>query len=180
LCKRHSERRIEYPGVMQATLVPVEEYLRTNYDPDCEYVDGLIVERNLGEKPHSRIQREFILQLSPRAKELGMEVLPEQRVQISATRFRVPAVSVVRESDERIVTSPPFICIEILSKDDTMQYMQEKMDDYLNFGVPYVWIVNPRNRKAYVVTRAGMVEAASGKLETQDPAISMQVSLLFE
>jgi hypothetical protein len=35
---------------MQATLVPVEEYLSTNYDPDCEYVDGQIVERNLGGK----------------------------------------------------------------------------------------------------------------------------------
>jgi len=32
-----------------ATLVPVEEYLRTHYDPDCEYVDGRIVERTGGD-----------------------------------------------------------------------------------------------------------------------------------
>ena len=64
------------------------------------------------------------------------------------------------------MTSPPFVCIEILSKDDTMQYMQEKIDDYLHFGVPYVWIVNPLNKKAYVVTRAGMVEATVA-LETR-------------
>ena len=161
-------------------IVPVEEYLRTNYDPDCEYVDGQIVERNLGEKPHSRMQRELILRLSARAKELDMEVLPEQRVQINARRFRIPDVTVLRKSDEGIVTSAPFICIEVLSKDDTMQYMQEKIDDYLGFGVPYVWIINPRNKKVYVVTRAGMVEAISGVLETEDPAISMPLAELFE
>ena len=171
---------MDYPKSMQATLVPVEEYLRTNYDPDCEYVDGQIVERNLGEKTHSRIQGEFIFFLRARAKELGMEVLPEQRVQVSPTRYRIPDVTVLRKSDERIVTSPPFICIEVLSKDDTMQYMQEKIDDYLGFGVPYVWIINPRNQKAYVVTRAGMVEATAGVLETESPAISMPLSVLFE
>ena len=163
-----------------ATLVPVEEYLRTNYDPDCEYVDGQIVERNLGEKTHSRIQGEFIFHLRARAKELGMEVLPEQRVQVSPKRFRIPDVTILRKSDERIVTSPPFICIEVLSKDDTMYYMQEKIDDYLRFGVPYIWIINPLIKKAYVVTRAGMVEATLGVLETKDPAISLPVSALFE
>ena len=165
---------------MQATLVPVEEYLRTNYDPDCEYVDGQIVERNLGEKPHSRIQRRIMVYLDPVTKKLDMEVLPEQRVQVSPTRYRIPDVTVLCESDEQIVTSPPFICIEILSQDDTMYYMQEKIDDYLRFGVPYVWIINPRNKKAHVVTGAGMVEAASGVLETENPAISMPLSALFE
>ena len=175
-----SSRHLDYPKGMQATLVPVEEYLRTNYDPDCEYVDGQIVERNLGEKPHSRIQRRIMVYLDPVTKKLDMEVLPEQRVQVSPTRYRIPDVTVLRKSDERIVTSPPFICIEVLSKDDTMQYMQEKIDDYLGFGVPYVWIINPRNKKAYVVTRAGMVEATAGVLETENPAISMPLSALFE
>ncbi len=109
-----SSQHLDYPEGMQATLVPVEEYLRTNYDPDCEYVDGQIVERNLGEKTHSRIQGEVIFRLWAIAKELGMEVLPEQRVQVSPKRFRIPDVTVLRMSDERIVSSPPFICIEVL------------------------------------------------------------------
>jgi len=40
-----------------ATLISVEEYLRSSYSPDREYVDGEIVERNLGEKTHGRIQK---------------------------------------------------------------------------------------------------------------------------
>ena len=31
----------------------MEEYLATSYRPDCDYVDGEIEERNLGEKEHS-------------------------------------------------------------------------------------------------------------------------------
>jgi Uma2 family endonuclease len=61
-----------------------------------------------------------------------------------------------------------------------MLYMQQKIDDYLTFGVPYVWIINPRNQKGYVVTSEGMFEAKSGILETKDPAISVPLAMLFE
>ena len=61
-------------------------------------------------------------------------------------------MTVVKLSQDQgeIFTNPPHLCIEILSKDNTMDYMQQKVDDYLNFGVPYLWIINARNRKGYV------------------------------
>ena len=37
------------------TTIPVSEYLATTYRPDCDYVDGEIQERNLGEYDHGRI-----------------------------------------------------------------------------------------------------------------------------
>jgi Uma2 family endonuclease len=165
-----------------ATLVSVEDYLRTSYSPDREYIDGRIVERNLGELTHGRIQRRLIVYFDLRSKELGIEVVPEQRVQVSPTRFRVPDVTVVKTSQKlgEIFTVPPHLCIEILSKDDTLDYMQEKIDDYLRFGVPYVWIINPRLRKGYVATQSGLVEAVSGVLETSDPDIRFSVADLFE
>jgi hypothetical protein len=46
--------------------------------------------------------------------------------------------------------------------------------------VPYIWIINPKNRKGYVVTSDGMVEAKSGVLETKDPAIRIPLADLFE
>ena len=165
-----------------ATLVSVEEYLSTSYSPDREYIDGRIVERNLGELTHGRIQRRLIVYFDLRAKELGIEVIPEQRVHVSPTRFRVPDVTVVKTSQIQgeIFTAPPHLCIEILSKDDTMLYMQEKIDDYLRFGVPYIWIINPRLRKGYVATKAGMFEAESGVLATSDPEIQVPVAELFD
>ena len=169
-------------GMGAATLVSIEEYLSTSYSPDREYLDGRIVERNLGELTHGRIQRRLIVYFDRLSKELGIEVIPEQRVQVSPTRFRVPDVTVVKSSQTigQIFTSPPHLCIEILSKDDTMVYMQEKIDDYLRFGVPYVWIINPRLRKGYVATKSGLVEAASGILETSDPEIRVPVEELFD
>jgi Uma2 family endonuclease len=165
-----------------ATLVSVEDYLSTSYSPDREYLDGRIVERNLGELTHNRIQRRLIVYFDLRSKELGIEVIPEQRVQVSPTRFRVPDVTLVKsfQTIGEIFTAPPHLCIEILSKDDTLDYMQEKIDDYLRFGVPYVWIINPRLRRGYVATKAGMVEAASGVLETSDPDIRAPVAELFD
>ncbi len=169
-------------GMGAATLVSVEDYLNTSYSPDCEYIDGRIVQRNLGEKTHSSIQRNFILYLGSRRKELGIQVYPEQRVQVSPTRFRIPDVTVVKASQfqDEIFKNPPHLCIEILSKKDTLDYMQEKIDDYLRFGVPYIWIINPRLRKGYVVTKAGMVEAESGVLATSNPEIQVPLAEILD
>ena len=57
--------------------------------------------------------------------------------------------------------------------------MLEKIDDYLAFGVRYVWVINPRNKKGYVVTSAGMVEAKNGALETDQPKVTLPLALLF-
>lgn len=63
-------------------------------------------------------------------------------MQVARARFRVPDVTAVKQSQEQgeVFTNPPHLCIEILSKGDTMEYMQQKIDDCLGFGVPYVWI----------------------------------------
>jgi Uma2 family endonuclease len=168
-------------NMKSATLVSVEEYLRTSYSPDCDYVDGEVLERNVGERDHSKLQREFILYLGTRAKKWGIHVFPEQRVQVSARRFRIPDVCVVvgREPDEQIFRQPPFICIEILSKDDSQMSMQSRIDDYLKFGVAYVWVVNPRDRRAWIHSAAGISEAKDGVLRTENPPLEVSLVEVF-
>ena len=51
-----------------STAVPVEEYLRTTYDPDMEYVAGQLVERHVGESYHSRLHSLITLLLGSREK----------------------------------------------------------------------------------------------------------------
>lgn len=36
--------------------ISVDDYLRTTYDPDCDYVDGEVIERNVGERDHGELQ----------------------------------------------------------------------------------------------------------------------------
>lgn len=164
-----------------ATLVPLEEYLRTTYDPDCDYVDGEVLERNVGERDHSKVQRELILYFGTRAKQWNLHVFPEQRVQVSARRLRIPDVCVVigPEPADQIFRDPPFICIEVLSKDDRLDQMQEKIDDFLRFGVRYVWLINPRNRRAWVYTADGSREIKDGVLRTENPSLAIPLAELF-
>jgi Uma2 family endonuclease len=84
------------------------------------------------------------------------------------------------QTQGEIFSAPPHLCIEILSKDDTMVYMQEKIDDYLRFGVPYIWMIGSRLRKGYVATKAGIFEAESGVLETSNPEIRAHVAELLD
>ena len=107
-------------------------------------------------------------------------MFPEQRVQIKPNRFRVPDVCVVAgaEPEEQILTTPPLVCIEIMSKDDRWSQMQEKIDDYLSFGVQHVWVIDPRSRKAYEFTAGGMHEVR--ELRAQNPEIVVPLQALFE
>jgi hypothetical protein len=38
------------------TLISIDEYLKSSYRPDCDFVDGELVERNVGELDHNRLQ----------------------------------------------------------------------------------------------------------------------------
>ena len=163
-----------------AALVPLEEYLATTYHPDCDYVEGEVVERNLGELDHSDIQSEIVRFFRNHRKQWNTYAYVEQRVQISARRFRVPDVCVVLgKPPEQIFRQPPFICIEVLSKDDSLESTQQRIDDYLTFGVRYVWVINPRNRRAWVYETDRIYEAKDGILRTENPSFEVPLPELF-
>ncbi|HEY1760092.1 MAG TPA: Uma2 family endonuclease [Bryobacteraceae bacterium] len=167
---------------MKATApVSVDEYLRTMYRPDRDYVDGEVIERNLGEKDHSVLQREFIYYFRLRQREWKTHVFPEQRVQISKTRFRVPDVCVYagENPSDQIFRTPPFICIEILSLQDRVARTQERIDDYLKFGVANVWVINPVNRRVWAYTAEGSREIKDGILATENPSLRVDLAEIF-
>jgi Uma2 family endonuclease len=67
-----------------------------------------------------------------RPEQWGIRVAPEQRVQVTSDRFRVPDICVVLgDPGEQILTKPPFLCVEILSPDDRVSRLEERADDYL-------------------------------------------------
>src|SRR5579862_2239833 len=157
------------------TLISVEEYLATSYRPDVDYVDGRIEERNLGQRDHSNLQMVLSAYLFARAKQWDIRVYPEQRVQVKPGRFRVPDICViVGETKEQVFTVPPFLCIEILSPDDRMSRVEQRIDDYLDMGVPYVWLLDPETRRAFVATKAGGLREEKGEaLKTESPALEV-------
>jgi len=164
------------------TLVSVDEYLSTSYDPDVEYVDGQLVERNVGEKDHGRLQTLIATYLANREAQWKICTYTDTRTQVLPTRFRLPDICVVPapETDEQIIRTAPFLCIEILSKkDDRAEDIQEKIEEYLAFGVKYVWIINHRKRLAYVHTSSGMTKAKDGVLKTSEPDIAVPLAEIW-
>jgi Uma2 family endonuclease len=161
-------------------LVSVAEYLATSYRPDREFIDGELLERNLGEWDHSRLQWLILKQLNQYEDALGVMAVPEQRVQVKSSRFRVPDVCAVRGNpNEQILRHPPLICVEILSPEDTMTSMQERIDDYVTFGVPNIWIFDPRRKKAFWADESGVHQAAHGVLAAQGIAVRIDSNLLW-
>lgn len=165
-----------------ATHISVEEYLNTTYRPDCDYVDGEVVERNLGERRHARPQALIVASLVSQEKQWGIEVLPEQRVQVTPTRFRIPDICVLSPGAprENVVRHPLFLCIEVLSKDDSMADIMERVEEYLAMGVPNVWVIEPLRRRGYHFTAEGMHEAKGGVLRTTDPDLAVPLGSIFE
>jgi len=160
-------------------MVAVETWLCTSYEPDCEYVDGELVERNVGEPEHSAVLGHTTLALFNLPRERGIHVFPSLRVQVSSTRFRIPDITVMtRKERGTILREPPFLCIEILSPEDRASRMEVKIDDYLTFGVKYVWVIDPRRRKASSYSNAGRRES-SAVLTTADPELTLSLDEVF-
>jgi Uma2 family endonuclease len=162
-----------------SALIPVEEYLRTSYRPDCEYVDGEVQERNLGEYEHATIQKSLILWFGNREREWNIRVLPEQRLQTTASNFRVPDVMVLRGDQpiQKRVTIAPLLLVEILSPEDTLRKMHVRVNEYAAMGVEHIWLLDPETRTAYRCTPAA-IEVAT-ELSIQGTPIYLPLPGIF-
>ena len=164
-----------------STLIPVEEYLKTMYHPDCDYVDGMVVERNLGETNHAWVQGNLVTFFRSRYRETGVTAIPELRFQTKPTRFRIPDVVVTRgKPDEQILTKPPLLCIEVLSPEDRIPNLNTKIKEYLDFGVPVVWLIEPTERRIWVYRANGMEEAADESIKLDGTDIVVPFSQIFD
>jgi len=161
--------------------VSVEEYLSMVFEHDCEYVDGVIEERDLGEFEHAYVQGLLIGLFLKNRKEWGVYPLPEQRVQTQMTHFRVPDVTILREGTRRepILTHPPFMVIEVQSPDQPMRRMADKATEYLAFGIEHVWVVDPYARVGYRGTAQGLELVRSGELSIPGSPIRIVLDELF-
>jgi len=168
---------------MSATKTPVsvEEYLHTVYQPDCDYVDGEVLERNMAELDHAFMQTALGAYFFVRRKEWNITVLTEMRVQVNSTRYRIPDICLVLgRTDEQILTKPPFLCIEILSPEDRWSRVEERIKDFISMGVPYIWVLDPQTKTAFIETpNEGLREVKDGMLRTQNPAFEIPLSEIF-
>jgi Uma2 family endonuclease len=143
-----------------AHVVSVEEYLHSTFEHDAEYVEGKIIPRPFPQRLHSKFETWFARTLFDAAHPFGYEVWVEQRIRTrrQPRRYRIPDVCLTRgDPFEGVFTSAPFLCIEILSPEDSALELRTKIDEYRALGVPYLWVIDPVS-KAGEIFRGDSIE----------------------
>jgi len=167
--------------VASATLIPIAEYLSTAYQPDRDFVEGQVEERNVGEFEHGRIQGLLAAWFVNHEREWAIVTVTEQRMRVGPNRIRIPDVCLLRASAprEKVTQTAPLLCIEILSPEDRLSRTLQVMEDYLAMGLEHLWIVDPIERTAYTFTAAGLLHAPGPRLTIPDSSIYINLPELF-
>ena len=135
-----------------ATLVSLDEYLNTAYEPDMEFVEGMLVERNVGTQRHSLLQSLVIMYFGQHRKSHRLKVFTEARLQVGARRHRIPDVLALEipYTQGKIITDIPVITVEIKSPDDTFDEIVDKCFEYETLGVGNILVMDPDNNRAWL------------------------------
>ncbi len=155
------------------TLISLEEYLSTSYSPDQEYRDGVLVERNVGDKAHALLQLALGAYLRRRRKQWQIEAYTELRIRVRPNWYPLPDVCVytLPAPQERFPSTMPLLWVEILSQDDKMVEVWNKAHELIANGVPNVWIVNPNTLESELRTAAGVTQLQDKTLRLPDSPI---------
>ena len=131
------------------SLVSVEEYLGKSYDPNCEYIDGVLRPKPMPTYEHAKMEYRTTSLIN--GLDLGFDAVPEQTVRLRETKYLIPDVAVQRVSELQrpYPTKPIHLCIEILSPEDRFSEVVRKCEDYHAWGVKYCWIIDPEAKRAW-------------------------------
>jgi Uma2 family endonuclease len=159
--------------------IPLNEYLTTSFRPDREYVDGVLVERNVGKNEHSRLQSLLAGWFGSQEDLWQVVTFMGCRVQVSPTRVGLPDVLLTTlKPHPQVLVEPPILVVEVLSPEDSYVEICARASDYFHMGVPAVWIVDPRVRAGRWST--GGVWTQSDRLEVPGTQIYARLAPLFE
>jgi Uma2 family endonuclease len=104
----------------------------------------------VGEWDHGRLQAKIIGFFLTRYEAQGMRVVAELRLRAAPGRVRIPDVCVfLTDPKQRVPSTPPFLCIEILSPEDRMSRLEVRIADFLAMGVGTVWVLDPETRQSF-------------------------------
>lgn len=141
-----------------STIIPLELYLQSSYEPDAEYVDGEIEERPMGEFDHSSWQHALDMWFGMHEIEWNIRTRTELRIRVSETNYRVPDVTVLDRSNpiEQIITHPPIAVFEIMSPEDRMPRILRKLSDYAEMGIGTIVVIDPQTDKVWSYRNGGL------------------------
>ena len=159
-------------------LITAEQYLSMHFEREPELVHGELAERPLPTFPHGDIQ----LALGARLRALrsahpvftGVEV----RVGIAPDLIRIPDVAMwLGTKPEPLPSNPPLVVAEVLSPDDRIYEVLQKLAEYEQWGVQHIWLIEPELKKCHVYTSGSLTQVS--RLELPELSFSLEASELF-
>lgn len=86
-------------------------------------------------------------------------------------------------NDTTLIDGAPVLAVEILSPNDTVEEIHEKIDEYLTAGVPLIWIIDPRRRTVTIYRPGQEPEFVNARQELSGepelPGFRVRVADLF-
>lgn len=160
------------------SALSVEQYLHTSFPGlDMEYRDGELVERSLPTYSHGKVQGLLLAFLVALRKSHALFACSETRMKLRSGLYLIPDVAVFHnEEPAEVPENPPLIAIEILSPEDWLAGIAEKLEQYRVWGVPHTWAVDPVAQRFYDYDGA-MHELAT--LRIQELGIEMTLDAIF-
>jgi Uma2 family endonuclease len=162
-----------------STQLSIIEYLNTTYDPDLEYVDGRLVERNVGKWEHARVQALLAAWFCQHEAEWSIQTATDIRTRVAWTKVRLPDVLLVNlEPQPAVIEQAPILSVEILSEGDTYAETQRKCEEYIRMGSKATWIINPMSRTARFWNGTSWMGAT--RLEVPGTPIHLELQYLWD
>jgi Uma2 family endonuclease len=103
--------------------------------------------------------------------EAGVRLRHDPDTTVGVDVVYVSAAVYVRQTDEStVIDGVPVLVVEILSPNDTVEEVNEKVDDYLDAGVALVWVIDPHRRTITICRPDAEPELVNASQElTADP-----------
>ena len=159
--------------------VSLDEYLRTDYEPDCDYINGELEKRSVGERDHSAVLAFFAKSFAVHEEQWKLEAHPAIRMRISSTRIRVADLAIlpINSAYQGVLAIPPLAVVEVVSPEDRVSRYQARLDDYRAMGISNIWVVDPMRRKAFDCSQGGWQPVDS--FESTKPPLTIALGPLW-
>lgn len=140
--------RSRYDGVRMSEA----EYLALPEEkPYLEYVDGVVVQKAMGDWDHGTLAHELDFLLGLYRRLHGGHALVELRsLQLPRRNYRLADVSYFAPGAHTGNEALPTLAIEIRSPDETIASQRRKCEGWIEAGCREAWLVEPRSRTVEV------------------------------
>jgi Uma2 family endonuclease len=163
--------------------ISLDEYLNSAYEPDRDFVDGVLLERHVGTQRHALLQLivgAFFLRFR---RSHRISVFTECRLLVDAAtgRYRIPDVMVleVPYAKGKVVVDVPAIIVEIKSPDDTFDDIVDRCFDYEKLTVRNILVMDPDNQRAWLFQQGNLQLLTGATIRLKEPAIDFPFAQLF-